>query len=462
METPAVVYCTDPVRAAVMGQEYRRAFRAAILEHVPPHIPVIFSRTSFLPAIAGWDRFQSGEVRVGGLERVSAAGRAQLFKNDSHKTEAEKSGGRLPGISRAGAGPTEIFSATELRALFYEQILPAQLESSSRKSYWGTWQLVLSWGLAHGIMDQLLPMSLANLEALIMELMILGMAANSIKNMMACIQSRHRMSELTPPILQAKLFARILKAVASTTGAPSRLRFPIGTHQLLQMVALDGSMSPLERRALLVVLIGTACVSRVDEVAQLQVCDLLWNHDAAYHPSLWAALAIRIIRRKQDSGRFGLYVRLPGPRWLVVEMVRSYVKDMQLLLDPRCTKAIQRGARCPFCDPVWPRTVVGRRAKSAPGQLQGMSRQQVSGAVKIALESIGVDAKHYSGISMCRGGVTAAVQAKLPPAILHLQSGHGTATSSMGYVDPVDPRMLYQTAAAILGLGASSPGKMRL
>ena len=224
-------------------------------------------------------------------------------------------------------------------------------------------------------------------------------------------------------------------------GSPSRLRFPIGTHQLLQMVALDGSMSPLERRALLVVLIGTACVSRVDEVAQMQVCDLLWNHDAAYHPSLWAALAIRIIRRKQDSGRFGLYVRLPAG--MVVEMVRSYVKDMQLLLDLRCTKAIQRGARCPFCDPVWPRTVVGRRAKSAPGQLQGMSRQQVSGAVKIALESIGVDAKHYSGISMRRGGVTAAVQAKIPPAILHLQSGHGTATSSMGYVDPVDPRTLY-------------------
>jgi hypothetical protein len=135
-------------------------------------------------------------------------------------TEAENSGGRLQGISRAGAGPTEIFFVTEQRALFYEQILPAQLESSSRTSYWGTWQLVLSLGLAHGIMDQLLPMSLANLEALIMELMILGMAANSIKNMMACIQSRHRMSELTPPILQAKLFARIFKAVASTTGAP--------------------------------------------------------------------------------------------------------------------------------------------------------------------------------------------------------------------------------------------------
>ena len=47
---------------------------------------------------------------------------------------------------------------------------------------------------------------------------------------------------------------------------------------------------------------------------------------------------------------------------------------------------------------------MGRRAKMGAGQLQGMSRQQVSGAVKVALEAIGVDPKHYSGISMRRGG----------------------------------------------------------
>jgi hypothetical protein len=98
---------------------------------------------------------------------------------------------------------------------------------------------------------------------------------------------------------------------------------------------------------------------------------------------------------------------------------------------------------------------VGRRVKSAPGQLQGMSRQQVSGAVKISLESIGVNARNHSGLSMRRCGVT--VQAKIPPVILHLQSGHNTANSSTGYVDPVDPRTFYQTVAAILGLGASSP-----
>jgi hypothetical protein len=170
------------------------------------------------------------------------------------------------------------------------------------------------------------------------------------------------------------------------------------------MIALDGlvSESPLERRVVLVVLVGTACVSRVDEVAQMQLCDLLWAHVAVYHQSLWAESAIRIIRRNQGSGRFGLYVRVPAGQ--VVEMLRAYVRDMQLWLDPTCTKLTQRGARCPFCDPVWPKTVMGRLAKAGAGQLQGMSRQQVLGAVKVAPESIGVDAKHYSGISMLQGG----------------------------------------------------------
>ena len=122
-------------------------------------------------------------------------------------------------------------------------------------------------------------------------------------------------------------------------------------------------------RAVLVVLVGTACVSRVDEVAQMQMCDLLWEHDAAYHQSLQAALAIRIIRRKQDTGRFGLYVRIPaGP---VVEMLRAYVRDMQLILDPRCTMKAQRGARCLFCDPVWPKNSDGAPCKDGCGPAAG-------------------------------------------------------------------------------------------
>ena len=48
------------------------------------------------------------------------------------------------------------------------------------------------------------------------------------------------------------------------------------------------------------------------------------------------------------------------------------------------------------------------------------------------MESIGVDARHYSGISMRREGITPAVQAGVSEPILYLQSGHGTARLGAG------------------------------
>jgi hypothetical protein len=136
-----------------MGQVYRVAFTATILERVPPHVPVSFSRTTFLSSIADWSRFRSGEVRVGGLERVSAESRVRLSKDDSPKTEAEKAGGRLPGFARAGAGLTGISSASELRALFTEQILSAQLEASACKRVLGV--LAIGLVMGHGSRDHL-------------------------------------------------------------------------------------------------------------------------------------------------------------------------------------------------------------------------------------------------------------------------------------------------------------------
>ena len=72
---------------------------------------------------------------------------------------------------------------------------------------------------------------------------------------------------------------------------------------------------------------------------------------------------------------------------------------------------------------------------------------------QVALESIGVDARHYSGISIRRGGITAAVQTSVSEPILYLQLGHGTAMAGRRYVDPVDQRILYDTSAARAILG---------
>jgi hypothetical protein len=72
LETPAAVYCTDPVRAAFVRQEYCSTSRAAILEWVPQHIPIIFSRTSFSPCNRGL-----GPLSVGGGERGGASRRCR-------------------------------------------------------------------------------------------------------------------------------------------------------------------------------------------------------------------------------------------------------------------------------------------------------------------------------------------------------------------------------------------------
>lgn len=88
---------------------------------------------------------------------------------------------------------------------------------------------------------------------------------------------------------------------------------------------------------------GTVGCSRVSELANLQLCDLLWGHDGAFIAELAAALAIRICKRKQDTGRYWLYVRnLVG---LLVDLIRAHVAELGLRMDDQCTKSEKAGAR---------------------------------------------------------------------------------------------------------------------
>ena len=68
------------------------------------------------------------------------------------------------------------------------------------------------------------------------------------------------------------------------------------------------------------------------------------------------------------------------------------------------------------------------------------------------MELLNIDARQCSGISMRWGGHPCGDAAKRAQVIIHLQSGHGTANSLRGYVDPVDPHDLYLTCKAILNI----------
>ena len=447
----AILYHGDPGAARILAVEYRAGIKAAVLERVPPEVGgELRWADSLYPTLVSVTALE--ELSCAGLERVSVETRKWLFHNDTGLTEVERGDGILPGIQKAGARPGAVLSIGELQRIFAAQVMPAELQQSSRTAYWTVWRQVLTFGMAHGTMHQLLPMAIGELRALVMEFLMLGVSAASIKNVLSAIEHRHRMAGVAPPLVERLSFKRMMKAVSSVGGTPSRLRFPIGAHHLWRLLRLD-QPSHMERMAVMIVCTGTVCCSRVAELANLQVCDLLWGHDGAFVPELAAGLAIRIYKRKQDTGRFGLYARIVAG--LLVDLMRAHVAFLHLRKDERCTKVSKAGARCPYCDPVFPRLRTGRSTAAMQRvrePLKPMSRQKVSGAVKVALESIGVDPRHYSGISMRRGGITCAVQARVSEPILYLQSGHGTAMAGRRYVDPIDPRILYDTSRAILGV----------
>ena len=50
-----------------------------------------------------------------------------------------------------------------------------------------------------------------------------------------------------------------------------------------------------------------------------------------------------------------------------------------------------------------------------------------------------VDTKHFSGLSMRRGGISAGLVAGVPEPILFLQSGHGSNCAARNYMVPRNP-----------------------
>ena len=115
-----------------------------------------------------------------------------------------------------------MLSTVELERIFNTQVMPAHLERSTRVCYWAVWRP--TFGLAHGSMNRLLPMELGELKALVMEFMMLGVSAGSMKIVLSAIEHRHRLAGVVPPLVELPAFKRIMKAISSVSETPSRLR----------------------------------------------------------------------------------------------------------------------------------------------------------------------------------------------------------------------------------------------
>ena len=63
-------------------------------------------------------------------------------------------------------------------------------------------------------------------------------------------------------------------------GTPSRLLFPVGVPRVYQIIQLEDQSLAQMHNTMLTVL-GTVMCMRVNEMDQLQICDVLWHFDAA-------------------------------------------------------------------------------------------------------------------------------------------------------------------------------------
>ena len=123
----------------------------------------------------------------------------------------------------------------------------------------------------------------------------------------------------------------------------------------------------------------------------------------------------------------------------VTDRLREFVRELGLEVSEECSKERSPGARCRTCPPLFPRIVAGSKHS------QPVSRQQVTRAVLNSLKMLGVDTKHFSGLSMRRGGISAALVARVPEPILFLQSGHGSNCAARNYMVPRNPHILFET-----------------
>ena len=444
-ETALAIYEHGQSAADDVAADIQAGVREMVVYALEPDVAErVRWSTAVFPTLASLEGLE-----VDGLFAMrSAEQRRALLEDQTAQTALERGDGLMPAVRfKKVAG--RLASLEQLAAGFNECVGPAQLEVGTRENYHAAWRMVVTWSIAHECVEDVIPMGKATLKALTLELMMVGCAAGTIRNVWSSIEDRHRRYGHPLPLGDFGDFRRLYKAVAAVRGAPSRIIFPIGSHHLKQLLGLLG-LSDAQERDVLICCTGTALNCRVVEIVFLQICDFLWDFDMAFHILYRGTAAVRIYRRKQDTGRKGHYPRLgraSNIEWDLVLRLRAYAERRGLRVSERCSKGTAPGAWCPHCTPFFFTERV--ETKGGPKVREQLSRQMASAAVRTSLQLIGVDTTHFSGMSMRRGGISAALTAKVPAPVLYLQSGHGGKMAAQNYMVPADPSVWYENFAAL-------------
>lgn len=317
---------------------------------------------------------------------------------------------------------------------FDDLILPSVVTPDTRASYYAQWRSVVTFAYITNALEEVLPMSERVLKAWLLQCVLLGYHVATIVSYVSAIKHRHRLWGYDFPVVAADIHDWML-CIRRNRGLPSSSKFKLLPAHLKAAMQLTWS-SIAAMRDVLIVVISTVCALRTSEVASLDVCNLSWDHDG---PDM---LMVRVKHLKNRQGREGLFPRIGAAkhrRFDVLQMLRMYLRWAKLQVSPHCTKKTRPTDPCTACGKLFRVTHPSGNAV----QDKGITKTHVASAVRNVLQRIGVDASGYSGISMRKGGVSAAVVGGIPHDLRVMQTGHRSSAWEH-YFDLADKAELYR------------------
>ena len=390
----------------------------------------------------------------------------RLLYDDSPQTALERSNGnwRPAMAALASSSPAEETLAT-LTAEFLTHVRPMERGHRTRKGAWAGWRVVLSWAAARDCFSELLPMTEDTLYAFLWDALTMGSSFAPLKSLVNAIQNRHNMFRLTPPVAPGGNYSRLMKSLARFQGVPRKLLFPISREAVVRMLRLTMPTHPdcsgpaggcplcwaflgMWRDCLAAIIATIGCM-RPDEGSALSLCDWWPDHDTHHGYSQFAGgAACHSVKMKNDQERKGHQRRFgksQDPSLDLVGQVAAFHSQIGFVKHPRCAKMQNLAMACSLCPPLIPLSTRDRRGFRTD---KHPSSEQFSKMIVNGLAHAGYDPEWFSGVCARRGGLSTAIEAKVPEHVLWMQSGHAQTVAARTYVELNSPTLLYDTWAA--------------
>jgi hypothetical protein len=142
-------------------------------------------------------------------------------------------------------------------------------------------------------------MTQQTLKVITQEMLMEGCSAETIRNLWSAIKDRHRLFRYATTCNVLRRLLTLQQGSGVGQGHTFTVYLPRGGASRANLVGLTIT----QRRDMLMCALGTVMCMRVNEVDQLQICDVLWRFDAGFHAKYANTLACRIYKRKQDTAR---------------------------------------------------------------------------------------------------------------------------------------------------------------